>query len=322
MRIKYSGNNMLISFNYFLSQADLADSSVLEFETVGNWLNVHPAALVFGAALSTIAGKENTFIKNSAGKSGIYLDRMGLYDFAATPSPYKYDHHEEAGRFVPIRQILTPEEQSKFVSDIIPLLHLDPDKSLAIKYVISELVRNTLEHSYSDKGAFVAAQYRRKNNSLSLGVCDIGIGLKASLDKYHHPKDDLDAIRLALMPGISGTTNRDGGSEDNGGAGLFIVKSMAKMTRNYFVIYSGDSMYKLLKYDKRVKHLPRIYADPFDDKHNVYEHLPNFHGTLVGIDMALDDTRKFNELYEVIKKSYSKAIRERKIKRYKEIKFV
>jgi hypothetical protein len=124
------------------------------------------------------------------------------------------------------------------------------------------------------------------------------------------------------MPGISGTTNREGGSEDNAGAGLFIVKTMSKMTRNYFAIYSGDSAHKLLKYDKRVKYAPRIYADPFSDRHNTYQHLPNFHGTLVGVDIALDETKEFNELMEAIKQSYSRAIRERKEKQYKEIKFV
>ncbi len=320
MKIKYSGNCMLVSFNYFLSQADLSHSDQLEIETVGNWLNVHPAALVFAAALSRVAGKERTTIVNNAGTSGLYLDRMGLYRYAQTPSPYSYEQHDESGRFVPIREIRTPEEQSRFIADIIPLLHLDADKSQAIKYVIGELVRNVLEHSGSRSGAFVAAQYRVRSNVISFGVCDTGIGLRASLSRYRDPKDDLEAIRLALMPGVSGTTNREGGNENNAGAGLFIVKSLSKITRNYFTIYSGDTAYKLLKPDKR--YTPRIYADPFADRHNVYENLPSFHGTLVGVDIALDDTRDFNELMEIVKQNYTKAVRERKAKRYREVKFI
>ena len=322
MRICYSGNNMLVGFNYFLSQADLSDSSKLEIRTSGKWLNVHPAALVFAAALSDLVGKENTIIKNEAGKSGLYLDRMGLYNYTSTPSTYDYHQHEESGRFVPIRQIKTSVDQSRFISDLVPLLHLIPEKALAVKYIVGELVRNTIEHSRSSGGAFVAAQYRTKSNVISLGIADTGIGLKASLDQWHRPKDDLDAIKLALSPGISGTTWQDGGNFNNAGAGLFIVKSLSKMTRNYFVIYSGDSAYKLLKYDKRVKYAPRIYANPFKDKHSQYEHLPNFHGTLIGLDISLDDTEEFNNLLEVIKDSISKAIRERKEQNYKEIKFI
>ena len=124
------------------------------------------------------------------------------------------------------------------------------------------------------------------------------------------------------MPGISGTTAGLNFTEDNGGAGLFIVKNLSKMTRNYFILYSGDAAYKLLKYDKRIKGLPKIKSDPLEDKHSSYSDLPKFDGTLVGVDIALDDTETFNTIMEVIKVGYSKSIRERKERKYKEIKFV
>lgn len=322
MKIKFSGNDMLISFNHFLSQMDLSEPKKLEIETVGKWLNVHPAALVLVAALANKVGAENTVIKNEAGKSGLYLDRMGLYRYSKTRSPYKYEQHEESGRFVPIRQILTQADQTKFITDIVPLLHIDPDKSQIIKYVIGELIRNVLEHSCSKGGAFVAAQYRPKTKTLSFGVCDTGVGIRKSLDRHHVVEDDLSAIRLALMPGVSGETSNPEGTDDNAGAGLFIVKNLSKMTRNYFVVYSGGAAYKLLKYDRRVKGLPRVKVDPFDDRHNVYDNLQNFDGTLVGVDIALDDTETFNNLMEMIKETYSKAIRERKQRKYKEVRFV
>ena len=310
-----------MNFNHFLAQINFDDDKKLEIETTNNWLSVHPAALVLAAALAKKVGKSNTVINSSAGESGLYLDRMGLYDYADTKSPYRYNQHDESGRFVPIRQILTQDDQSRFVTDIIPLLHLDPEKSQMIRYVIGELVRNALEHSRSSDGAFVAAQYRPKTNVLSFGVCDTGIGIRKSLEVFHFLEDDLAAIRLALMPGISGTTAGLNFTENNGGAGLFIVKNLSKMTRNYFVLYSGEAAYKLLKYDKRVKGLPRVKSDPFEDRHSAYSGLPNFNGTLVGVDVALDDTETFNAIMETIKVSYSKSIRERKERKYKEIKF-
>lgn len=320
MEINYSGNNMLVSFDYFLKNIDLGNAHNLKIKTSGSWLNVHPAALVFAAALAQKVGKQNVSIDNAAGKSGLYLDRMGLYDYSKTPSPYSYEQHEEAGRFVPVRQVHDSSEQSKFITDLIPLLHLAVEESQVIYYVIGELVRNVLEHSMSKDGAFVAAQYRPKSKVLSFGVCDTGIGLTKSLSKYHFPKDDADAIKLALSPGVSGTTSRDGGTGDNAGAGLYIVKNLAKMTRNYFVIYSGTALYKLLKYDKRIM-APRIHSDPFEDRHNLYTGMSPFHGTLVGVDIALDDTENFNSLMETIKTSYSKALREKKERKYKEVRF-
>lgn len=312
---------MLMGFDNFLHQVDLSDPSTLHIETA-KWTNVHPAGLVFAATLATVVGKDNSTIDAIKSASGRYIARMGLYDYLATPTPDDFNEKEESGRFIPIKNIKTSAEQSQFIADMIPLLHLDPERTTAIKYVIGELIRNVIEHSQSRTGAFVAAQYYARKNKISIGICDTGIGLKSSLEKFHHPKNDMDAIRFALMPGISGTTNREGGTEENAGAGLFIVKSMAKISRNYFVIYSGNSEYKLLKYDNRVKYSPRIYADPFDDRHSSREDLPQFHGTLVGLDITLNDTTEFNDLLESIKKVYSKALRERKSKIYRKPRFI
>lgn len=323
MKLYFSNNNMLITFNHFLKMADLSDTSFLTIQGKTKWLNVHPAALCFAAALATVAGRHNTEIKNVCIKSGIYLDRMGLYSYARNSFSRQYKSHDESGRFIPITQIKTQAEQSRFVTDVSPLLHLnsDPEKAAAIRYIVSELLRNTIEHSNSLNGAFVAAQYYPKTNKISLGICDTGIGLKASLNRFHYPKDDADAIRLALTPGVSGATFHAGGNDQNAGAGLYIIKSLAKITRNYFTIYSGDTEYKLLKYDKRVKNGPRFYANPFDDKHSLFEDLPNFNGTLVGVDFSLNVDKNFNELMEIVKKNYSKVIREKRKTVYRKINF-
>lgn len=122
-----------------------------------------------------------------------------------------------------------------------------PNKLKMIRYVISELVRNVLEHSKSLIGAIACAQYFKKTNRISIGVADRGIGIFSAMAKHHIAKSNLDAIKLALKPGISGTTNRLGGTEYNAGAGLFFTKSIAYVSKDYFMIYSGDALFKLLK---------------------------------------------------------------------------
>jgi len=316
MHIHFTNNSTLTNFEHFLSGVSLSDPTKLEITTDPRWVNTHPAGIVFAAALANLAGKGHSTIDDNISKSGAYLDRMGLYNYLSTKSHFVLNEKEASGRFIPIQNVKTPDEQTRFVTDMIPLLHLDSEKSKAIRYVVSELIRNVLEHSLSASGAFVAAQYYPRKNKISIGICDTGIGLKSSLSKYHFVDNDLDAIRLALMPGVSGATSRPGGAEENGGAGLFIIKSMARITRNYFLIYSGDSDYKLRKYDRRTK-TPRIYADPFDDTHTARSNLPNFQGTLVGIDISLSESEEFNNLLESIKKVYSKALYERKRKAYR-----
>ncbi len=318
MRIIFSNNDILKSFSHFAENVDFGDPSRLDIDVDTRWLNVHPAALVFTAAVASFCGKENTVINNMTGKSGLYLDRMGLYNYSKTVSPYTYQPHDPSGRFIPISRIKSQDDLSNFVKDLVPLLHLDHDKSQMIRYIVGELVRNSLEHSEMKDGAFVAAQYRPKG-IISFGVCDTGVGLKSSLERFYHPKDDTEAIRLALSPGVSGEA-RFGVTENNAGAGLFIVKNLSRVTRNHFVIYSGRSMYKLLLYDKRANR-PKINADAFADKHSLYENLPDFRGTLVGVDISVSDTKEFNEQMEYIKKSFSKALSERRKIIYKRARF-
>lgn len=321
MKITFSNVDQLKSLNYFLATNDLGVGDFLEIETVSNWMNVHPACLVLAAALAAEVGREKTSIRVNSERAGIYLDRMGLYDYANETCPVRYTKHEEAGRFIPVTQIRTDVEQSRLIADLHPILHLSPEKASTIKYVLGELVRNVIEHSGSRNGAFVAVQYVAAKEKLSIGICDTGVGLRASLERYHAPVDDLDAIRLALTPGVSGTTAREGGTGDNAGAGLYIVKSISKITRNYFVVYSGDSAYKMHKYDRRVKYGPRLNENPLTDKHTVYDGLPNFGGTLIGLDITLTGTMQFDEILEKIKISYSQAIRDRKKRKYKEVRF-
>ena len=54
--------------------------------------------------------------------------------------------------------------------------------------------------------------------------------------RSHFITSDKEAIQLALMPGITGTTRREGGTGINAGAGLFFIKSIAKINRDFFVV--------------------------------------------------------------------------------------
>ena len=247
---------------------------------------------------------------------------MGLYKFTKTPSTFAYSEKEPAGRFVPLSEIKTADDQSCFIPEMVPLLHLSEQNAIVVKYIFSELVRNVLEHSLSPYGAIVAAQYYKKTNRISIGICDTGIGIWKSMRENWQPKTDLDAIRLALTPGITGTTRNEGGSIENGGAGLFFTKSMAKITRSYFAIYSGSAEYTLLKHRSDIKGTPTLYADPFRDRHTATNDAPAFEGTLVAVDISLDETPELTALLNIISQVYDDAIKERKRAKFKGPKFI
>jgi anti-sigma regulatory factor (Ser/Thr protein kinase) len=322
MKVFLSNQGNLRNFKSFVNSLDLSHPNKLEISTHDKWVTVHPANLVITAALAIRVGKENAEIVGQVPETGRYLDRMGLYDLTRTSSPFIYRKKEEAGRFVPIKIVKTSNDQSHFVTDMVPLLHLSEKNATIVKYVIGELVRNVIEHSFAKDGAIVAAQYYKKTNRVSIGICDTGIGIWKSMNNYWHPRTDLDAIKLALTPGITGTTRKEGGTADNAGAGLFFIKSIAKITRNYFVIYSGSAEYTLLKYKKRIKGMPRLYADPERDSHNETNVASNFQGTAVAVDISLDETPEFNDLLSSIGDVYDKAIRDRKREKYRRPKFI
>lgn len=322
MRVFLSYRDYLRNFEGFLREYDPSNPNKLTIETHAKWVNVHPAVLAMIAALGHTINHDKITIDDITATSGHYLARMGFFETLGKKSPFSIKEHEPAGRFIPITQIKNQEEQSRFITEMIPLLHLSPKHADAIKYTVGELVRNVLEHARTKTGAFVAAQYYHDANMVRLGICDTGVGIKHTINQSWHASTDIDAIKLALTPGITGTTRREGGTGENAGAGLFFIKSMAMVARDYFIIYSGTGLYKLTKRDKRTKGFPRLHADPARDKHAETNKAPKFPGTLVGIDISLDQTSEFTTLLSIIRNAYTKAVKERKKERYKKPIFI
>ncbi len=283
------------------------------------WMSIHPMVLSMIAALGIKTDPSKIKCETLEATSKHYLERMRLFDFLRVKSGIKMKEHEPAGRFVPLSQIKDGAALTRFITDVTPLLHLEPKHAEPIRYIMSELIRNVLEHSLSPHGAIVSAQYYKESNTVRIGIADTGIGIWKSINQSYSPKNDLEAIRLALTPGITGTTRREGGTEQNAGAGLFFIKSIASVNSDFFVIYSGKAMYKLLK--RKTKKI-RLHVDPFEDRHSKKDKLPNWEGTVVGIDLSLDTTQEFSLLLKLLNETLNKAVRERKKARYKKPQFI
>jgi anti-sigma regulatory factor (Ser/Thr protein kinase) len=230
--------------------------------------------------------------------------------------------HEPAGRFIPLTQIKTSEELTKFITEMTPMLHLqaEPERAKTLGYIVSELVRNVIEHAQAENGAILCAQYYKKSNSIRIGIADTGLGIKATINQSYAAETDLEAIQLALTPGITGTTRREGGTEQNAGAGLFFIKSIAVVNGDFFVLYSGSGLYKLLK--PTAANRFRLNADPFKDRHSEDNQMPFWHGTAVGVDITLDQTKEFSLLLDAIHQTYSAAVSDRRKARYKRAQFI
>lgn len=322
MRIHIPNSAFLGNIDPFLKNFDTSDAKRLIISANKRWISIHPVVLSMIAALALSVDKSKIQCERFEARSSHYLDRMGLFKYLGIKTDSKMIRHEPAGRFIPLTQIKRQDELSKFIADIIPLLHLAPNQAESIRYIMSELVRNVLEHSESRIGAVVSAQYYKKSNTIRIGVVDTGVGIKRTINQSHPARTDMEAIRLALMPGVTGTSRREGGSEQNAGAGLFFIKSIAKVNHDFFLIYSGSAMYKQLKSRSDSARRMKLHIDPFDDRHSKEENLPYWQGTAVGIDMTLETTEAFSILLDLIRDTYQKAIKERRKARFRKPRFI
>lgn len=319
MQIHIPNSAWLGNIDPFLEGFDPSEPSELNITANKKWMSIHPMALAMIAALALeVKDFSKISCEKLQAKSAHYLQRMKLFDFLGVPSGMTVQEHEPAGRFVPLTQIKDSDSLSKFITEMTPLLHLEPKHAEPIRYIMSELIRNVLEHSLSKNGAIVCAQYYKKSNIVRIGIADTGVGIWQSINQSYKPKNDFEAICLALTPGVTGTTRKLGGTERNAGAGLFFIKSIASVNSDFFVIYSGTAMYKLLK--RKGKRIG-LSIDPLRDNHSKKEHLPKWQGTLVGIDLSLDTTQEFSLLLKLLSETLKEAIKERKEARYRKPQF-
>ncbi len=322
MKIHLPNSAFLGNIDPFLRSYDPSEEDRLEITSNDKWVFVHPVVLAMVEALSQKVHPSKITCDTISAKSGHYLTRMGLLKrLKDRPSPPVSSDHDSSGRFIPISKITNSQELTRFITEMIPLLHLDPKHVDSVRYVVSELVRNVLEHAETKEGAMVSAQYYKKSNAIKIGIVDAGVGIKKSINYSYNAAGDLEAIKLALTPGVTGTTKREGGTEFNAGAGLFFIKSIAKVNRSFFIVYSGNAMYKLLKRGAS-EGRALLYANPNQDKHSERSDLPYWKGTAVGIDISLDATNEFTELLELIKRTYTRAVTERRKERYKRAQFI
>ncbi len=319
MRLHLPNSAFLGNIDPFLLSFSPSYPARLTLTANKKWISIHPAVLSLVAALGLTVKPTRISCEKLEATSKHYLQRMGLFKLLRIPSGITIKEHEPAGRFIPLTRITNSGQLSRFITEMIPLLHLEPRQATPIKYVVSELVRNVLEHAQAEHGAIVSAQYYTKSNTIRIGIADTGVGIKATITQSYPASTHLEAIRLALTPGITGTTRREGGTEFNAGAGLFVIKSIAKVSRDFFLIYSGNALYKALK-NPATKQV-QLYADPFRDRHSAREDLPFWPGTVVGIDITVDNTPEFTSLLDSIWDVYIKTIRERKKERYRRAQF-
>ena len=289
----------------FIEQNNFFDTSdrIAMLSLNPKWMHLEPMALSMIAAWGTWCKRQGLQISvENWTKSADYAARMKLFDHLGIDYPSQVTEHEEAGRFLPLRNVQTRDDVRGVIADVSALLHLDRDVEAlaAVQYCMSELLRNVLEHSNSPDGAFVCAHNYTGTGThrVTIGIADCGIGISKHLGRAYPEieNDDLLALRYAMQPGITGAISGMYGTPDNAGAGLFITRCIAKGTGGYFQIISGNAAYRLRQAITE-EDRTTLHADPFDDRCDKWRFPYPWLGTVVTMEIRTEQITEFESYF-------------------------
>jgi len=282
---------------------------------------MEPFALTMAAAWGAWCRRNGYSLRaeNLGHRSSLYAYRMKLFEHIDVEFSPEIQEHEEAGRFVPVTRISDARSLRLVIGDISALLHLDddPDTLAAVQYCVSELLRNVLEHSGAEDGAYVCAHNFTTTdpNRVSIAVADCGQGIREHLGSVHTgvARSDRDAVTLALRPGITGARPGMYGTPDNAGAGLFITRSIAKGSGGYFLLVSGQAGYRLMRAN-HPEEQSILMEDPKLERHNLWDFAHPWLGTVVALEIRTDHIGDFEGYFDWIGKHIRRRSATRTIK--------
>lgn len=187
-----------------------------------------------------------------------YLSRMDFFteEIRWCRSPgIDMNRLDETGRFVPIRNLRDQRETPEAAKQIVQCLEVASAASAnTIKYALSEIIDNALQHSESATGTYVAAQFFPKLDCVDAVIVDTGIGIRQHLARhpqYRGLHDDVEALRIALTPNVTGTYIPDRAEgrmpyeNENQGIGLSVTDQIAKRSgKGVIYVWSGKALYR------------------------------------------------------------------------------
>jgi hypothetical protein len=113
-----------------------------------------------------------------------------------------------------------------------------------LAYCLREIIRNVFEHAKTDRCVFCGQRW--PDTTVELAVLDQGCGIRRSLEERIQLESDEQALRTALLPGVSSKLSEDPDDRwGNSGFGLFVISELGRGL-GVFRIISGGAGLRLL----------------------------------------------------------------------------
>jgi hypothetical protein len=182
---------------------------------------------------------------------------------------------------------------AKIVSKVLRGLAFHANEAVRdlFEFVVREMIRNIFDHSQTNH-FYYGSQLYPAVNSVEVVIADVGLGLLKTVpfdieDTWFDEPTHEDAIRKAMIPGLSAFSNHAYAPEDykNSGYGLALVRRIIEKTDGVFSIASGK---KAITYS-----LSGESVEECDIKGTLIRMRINLSGlNLVNFDEVLEHARK------------------------------
>lgn len=230
----------------FLSTMDmLTDEGIdYKFETIDN---IHTSAVSYGKNLGIF--QQLNLCQDSShdfGDTYISPKKVAIKDVYAQNFPIE-NYYEQFSR--------------RIVSHSIKMLNYSVGEEVKtlFTYVIREMIRNIFDHSLTTHFYYASQKYP-KSEFVEVAICDEGCGLRATVpfdveERWYDQDTDENAIRKAMLPGITAASNHAYASENykNSGYGLSLVRKIIEETDGEFCIATGTKAINFRKNEEEVK---------------------------------------------------------------------
>ena len=172
-----------------------------------------------------------------------------------------------------------------------------------LRYVLSELLYNTMEHGTCYEGntripSLVQFTWYKSRNEIQFIIADLGIGIKKHVEQAFPPlESDEEAIEFALRAKVSGTFGRNDPykTKNNAGMGLYISSNIIRRLNADMHVLSHNGLVHISPRDVTLRKI----ANPWP-------------GTLVLVSLRLEQNTTFL-LHKMMQEFRESAEKEQKL---------
>src|SRR6266478_3371702 len=217
-------------------------------------------ALVLSSGLQAIRVRRPKVEISASGidlliQSHSYLAHVGFFQHAGIDIGTRPGGDTGSSAYLPITEIdieklrrergdgTTPigklvQSECDRLAEIITQSHKGRDTK-PVSYCLREVIRNAFEHGATKTCSLFAQRY---SNRIELSIVDCGRGVWRSLAQRFTLSSDVEALQLAIKPGVSGAeplAEDETAEWANSGFGLYVLSEVGKSVGG-FMICSGN----------------------------------------------------------------------------------